>query len=147
MKSVPGIRLYPSSISVDANGGTPIFMHGTIEEKRSDFDFIFEPLYSSWKDFVFVDDGIFRIWDADLTDDKEGQLSQKFDSYSIEKVADQYGNARQLRRCSVFSEFGRNIYEFEGAGFCLLEAETTLERGLQIENRVWGAGSIEELPN
>jgi hypothetical protein len=147
MKSVPGIRFYPSSISVDPNGGTPIFMHGTIQEKRSDFDFIFEPLYPLWKDFVFLDNsGLFHIYDSDLTREEEDRLCEKRDSYVIRREKDHFGNTLELMACSVFGEFGKYVYEFEGAGFCVLEPGISIECALRIEKEVWGLRTLQELP-
>ena len=48
--------------------------------------------------------------------------------------------------CSVFSDFGKYVYEFEGVGFCVLEPGVTLEQALRIEKEVWGQGSLKELP-
>ena len=147
MKTVPGIRFYPSSISVEPSGGTPIFLHGAILEKRSDFDRVFEPLYPLWMDFVFVDDsGLIRIFDCDLTQEREDDLYRKLDSYVIQRDEDQYGNTRKLMSCSVFRDFGKYVYEFEGAGFCVLEPGVTLEHALRIEKEVRGQVLLKELP-
>ena len=147
MNSVPGIRFYPSSISVETNGGTPIFLHGTIQGKRSDFDYIFEPLYPSWNDSVFLDEsGLIRIFDPDFTQEQENDLHRRLDSYAIQRGNDRFGNSRKLVKCSAFREFGRCVYEFEGAGFCVLESGVTLERALEIEADVWSRRSLKELP-
>ena len=147
MKTVPGIRFYPSSISVDPNGGTPIFLHGTVQEKRSDFDLIFEPLYPLWKDFVFLDDsGLFRIFDDDLEQEEEDLFYEKLDSAVIQRDEDPYGNTRKLMACSIFGEFGKYVYEFEGAGFCVLEPGVTLEHALRIQDEIWRQGALQRLP-
>ncbi|MBN9693894.1 MAG: hypothetical protein J0M24_26935 [Verrucomicrobia bacterium] len=147
MKAVPGIRFYPSSISVDSDGWAPIFLHGTIQEKRSDFDFIFEPLYPLWSNFVFLDDsGLIRIFDSDLTQEQEDELYRRLASYVIQADEDQYGNTRKLMSGSVLTEFGKYVYEFEGAGFCMLEPGVTIEQAARIGNEVWSRMSLRELP-
>jgi len=147
MTTVSGIRFYPSSISVEPGVGAPIYLHGTIQEKRSDFDLIFEPLYPLWKDFIFVDDSpLIRIFDSDLTQEQEDDLYRKLDSFVIQTDKDQYGNTQNLMKCTVFREFGKYVYEFEGAGLCVLEPSVTLERALRIENEVWGQSSLKNLP-
>jgi hypothetical protein len=147
MKTVPGIRFYPSSISVAPSDGTPIILHGTIQEKRSDFDLIFEPLYGLWRDFILVDDsGLIRIFDCDLTPEQEDDLYRRLDSHVIQSDKDDYGNTRKLMTCSVFKDFGKYFYEFEGAGFCVLEPGVTLEHALRIEKEVWVGVSVKELP-
>jgi hypothetical protein len=133
MKTVPGIRFYPSGSS--------------LSPRRSYFDHIFEPLYPFWRDFVFVDDsGLIRIFDCNLNQEQEDALYRKLDSYIIQSDEDQYGNTRKLMTCSVFRDLGKYVYEFEGAGFCLLEPGVTLEHALRIEKAVWGQVLLEELP-
>src|SRR4030095_13689209 len=64
----------------------------------------------------------------------------------IQTDEDQYGNTRKLVACSVFNDFGRYVYEFEGAGFCVLERGITIGHAARIEKEVWSRMSLQELP-
>jgi hypothetical protein len=145
MEPVLGIRFYPSSILVEWDDGTPLFIHGTVQKQRSNFDLIFEPLYPLWKDCVLFDHDadLFRIFDPDLTEQQEAHLYNRLDSYVIERY---YGRARRLMACAVFGEFGRYVYEFEGTGFCVFEPGTSIEQAVSIDNEIWGQASPQSLP-
>jgi hypothetical protein len=52
--SMHGIRFYRSTVEVHGDD-EPIFVHGTLDDSRSDFDFLFSCLYDSWNDDQYVD--------------------------------------------------------------------------------------------
>jgi hypothetical protein len=146
---VLGIRFYPTSFSVESGIGAPIFVHGTVDHNRSDFDLIFEPLYSDWEGSLFLDqDGIIRISDSELSEEEEDGLTAEMESYIHEERKNSNEHIKsKLVNSSVFRRFGRYVYEFEGAGFCLLRIGTTLEKAIEIERYVWSRESLDDLPS
>lgn len=136
---IPGIRFYPTSITVDSDGGAPIFLHGTVEEDRSNFDLIFKPLYPMWENFIFLDeDDSIRIFDNELSEEEEESLYGEMKNYILDSRKNGEGQSTSdLYRCVIFEKFGKYVYEFEGGGFCLLREGTSLERALEIEAQIW----------
>jgi len=143
-----GIRFYPTSIPVDSNGDAPIFLHGTVEDNRSDFDLIFEPFYSMWEDFVFLDDDrSIRIFDSKLSEEEEESLYAEMDSYILDSRKNgEWQSDSNLVKSSIFQKFGKYVYEFEGGGFCLLREGTPLDRALEIDHQIWAPERLEDLP-
>ena len=53
---IHGLRFYRASVKRVKGASAPIFVHGRLEERRSDFDFIFSCLYPQLENLVFPDD-------------------------------------------------------------------------------------------
>lgn len=66
-----GLRFYSKALEVVRETGGPIFVHHGLEESRSDFDFIFSPLYDQLENCDFVDHGdLWRCMDDDSVIDE-----------------------------------------------------------------------------
>jgi hypothetical protein len=56
-KIMKGIRFYQSSLTVDNSGSAPIFIHpGRLDRRRSNFDYIFRPIYSRLADLLYAEE-------------------------------------------------------------------------------------------
>jgi hypothetical protein len=46
---IHGVRIYPKSVSRVKGHGAPIFVHGSVDERITDFYYIFGPLAPLWR--------------------------------------------------------------------------------------------------
>ena len=53
---IHGVRIYPKSVQVVQGKGAPIFVHGRVDDRVSDFFYIFRPTARLWKSHLFVND-------------------------------------------------------------------------------------------
>jgi hypothetical protein len=96
-----GIRFYQSSLTVDYSSREPIFIHpGRIDRRRSNFDYIFRPIYSRLGDLLYAEeqsDWLIRCDDRVLT------LYEKQTISLIENW--------QIMPGSIISRFGKFILD------------------------------------
>jgi hypothetical protein len=96
-----GIRFYQSSLTVDYSSSEPIFIHpGRIDRRRSNFDYIFRPIYSRLGDLLYAEeqsDWLIRCDDRVLT------LYEKQTISLIENW--------QIMPGSIISRFGKFILD------------------------------------
>jgi hypothetical protein len=73
MQQIQGIRFYPDSLTIDP----PFFIHGRIEQCRSDFDYIFRPIYDLLEDLNVEDLEDVVQWPWDMPEgDIEDRLAK-----------------------------------------------------------------------
>jgi hypothetical protein len=96
-----GIRFYQSSLTVDNSGGETIFIHpGRIDRRRSNFDYIFRPIYPRLADLLYAEEK--NDWSI-RCDDRVLELYEKQTISSIENW--------QIMPGSVIARFGKFILD------------------------------------
>ncbi len=90
-----GLRIYRSSVELKIENGTAFYHHGTIEKNRSDFDYIFRPIYGLLKDYYILNDQL--------------PIVKKYKKYIVQE-----NTYYVVARAEILNECGRNIPEFEG---------------------------------
>jgi len=65
---IHGVRIYPKSVKTVPGRGAPMFVHGSLAEDRSDFDYIFRPLAGCWRNHFFVRDFAVSYANGGITD-------------------------------------------------------------------------------
>jgi hypothetical protein len=97
-----GIRFYRSSVRTVPGADAPIFLHGRIEEHRSDFDFIFRCLYRGWESkFLLADNSFIYSEDAD--------------PFGGALMWSNVSAGHVVLRASVLDRVGPNVNESEGS--------------------------------
>lgn len=101
--NMKGLRFYRSSVASKAVNGLLFFYHGEIEKGRSDFDYIFRPLYEALSGKLILTDEMLIPYDV------EHNEHQKYKPYIIQDNEFYYVfSAKILNIC------GKSIDEFEG---------------------------------
>ena len=151
MATTTGIRFYRSSVTVETNGGTPIFSHGTIEPDISDFDHIFRPLYPEWVDLILLDENESWMMPCDLSDEEELRWNRDIESYRIKSPTEGEDaflmSARTpLILARIFERFGKFVEEFQGSGYTLCGSDVPYSEVQKAERRIWQSNCPNELP-
>jgi hypothetical protein len=96
-----GIRFYQSSLTVDNSGSEPIFIHpGQIDRRKSNFDYIFRPIYPRLADLLYAEEK--NDWSI-RCDDRVLVLYEKQTIFSIENW--------QIMPGAVIERFGKFILD------------------------------------
>lgn len=104
---IPGIRFYPQTVEVDTSGPSPIFLHDCLDEKKTDFECIFYPLWEYLQKKVVV-------WDFCLTigEDPVPDLKRQFGDALLD--LDLKGQLLFLNG-SFISSWASEVRVYEGA--------------------------------
>lgn len=98
-----GLRFYRASVKkVEGRSGSPIFIHGRLEDNRSDFDFIFSCLYQAVGDYVFVEN----------TSEPFAAYGEEYWAHALETLPDRTGYTEHkigMMPASVLESYGRGV--------------------------------------
>ena len=104
---IHGVRIYPKSVQVVQGKGSPIFVHGRVDEEVSDFFYIFRPTASLWKGHFFANDFM-----RTLGEDPLSGLREQYGSSLVDANVD---TQLLLLRGDDFLTWAANLYTVEGA--------------------------------
>ena len=137
---IHGVRIYPQSVSVVPGKGAPIFVHGSVDDRCSDFFYIFRPIAALWHGHLIADDFSVTVGGNPIPNLRKAYGAAFFDADLKSQLL--------LLRGDEFLTWGKSRYCCEGAflpifreapGFKLLE-RLYWDRNFQLSSNTWPPG-------